>query len=101
MTELCQLWGIDKTRTAPYYPQANGIVERNNRGLGDSLRAMLLGRGQDKWNTLTSNIKGIQRDPHTTTGETANMLMLGRALRLPDQLQHQLLEKGYPGLSNS
>ena len=48
MTELCQLWGVDKTRTTPYHPQANGMVERNNRGLGDSLRAMLLGRGQDE-----------------------------------------------------
>ena len=44
MTELCQLWGVDKTRTTLYHPQANGMVERNNKGLGDSLRAMLLGR---------------------------------------------------------
>ena len=90
MTELCQLWGIDKTRTTPYHPQANGVVERNNRGLGDSLRAMLLGRGQDEWDTLLPQIlRAYRGTPHTTTGETANMLMLGRELRLPDQLQHQ------------
>ena len=52
MTELCQLWGVDKTRKTPYHPQANGMVERNNKGLGDSLQAMLLVRGQDEWDVL-------------------------------------------------
>ena len=37
--ELRFLWGVQKTHTTSYNPQANGIVERNNRGLGDSLRA--------------------------------------------------------------
>ena len=88
MTELCQLWGVDKTRTTPYHPQANGIVERNNRGLGDSLRSMLLGRGQDEWDVLLPQLlRAYRGTPHTATGETANMLM-GRELRLPDQLQH-------------
>ena len=37
ITELCQLWGVGKTRTTKYHPQANGMVEQNNRGLEDSL----------------------------------------------------------------
>ena len=90
MTELCQLWGVAKTRTTPYHPQANGMVERNNKGLGDSLRALLLGRGQEEWDSLLPQIMRAHRGtPHTATGETANMLMMGRELRLPDQLQHQ------------
>ncbi|XP_067930679.1 uncharacterized protein [Watersipora subatra] len=43
-----ELWKVSKTWTTPYHPQANGIVERNNRCLGDSLRAMLLERGQEE-----------------------------------------------------
>ena len=90
MTELCQLWGVKKTRTTPYHPQANGMVERNNRGIGDSLRAMLLRRGQDEWDILLPQLMRAYRGtPHTATGETANVLMMGRELRLPDQLQHQ------------
>ena len=80
MTELCQLLGVDKTRTTPYHPQANGMVERNNKGLGDSLRAMLLGRGQDERDVLLPQLRAYRGTPHTATGETANMMMLGREL---------------------
>ena len=40
LMELSQPWDVNKTRTTPYHPQANGMVERNNKGLGDYLRAM-------------------------------------------------------------
>ena len=63
MTELCQLWGVDKTRTTLYHPQVNGMVERNNKGLGDSLRAMLLGRGQNKWDVLLQFLRAYKRTP--------------------------------------
>ena len=63
MTELCQLWGVDKTRTTLYHPQVNGMVERNNKGLGDSLRAMLLGRGQNKWDVLLQFLRAYKRPP--------------------------------------
>ena len=89
MAELCQLWRVEKTRTAPYHPQANGMVERNNRLLGDSLRTMLLDKGQEEWDLLLPQLmRAFRGTPHSTTGETPNLMMLGRELRLPDQLQY-------------
>ena len=87
LAELCHLWRVTKTRTTPYHPQANGMVERNNRLLGDSLRAMLLDRSQEDWDLVLPQImRAFRGTPHTATGETPNLLMLGRELRLPDQL---------------
>ena len=37
-TEVCATFGVDKTRTTPYRPQANGKCERFNRTLVTMLR---------------------------------------------------------------
>ena len=85
MEELCALWRIDKTHTTPYHPQSNGMVERSNRNLGDSLRTLLLRRGQEEWDLLLPQImRAFWGTPHLVTGETANLMMLGRELRLSD-----------------
>ena len=87
MAELCDLWGIQKTRTSPYHPQGNGVVERGNRTLGDSLRALLLSKSQDEWDRLLPQVmRAFRATPHSVTGETANSLLLGREVRLPYQL---------------
>ena len=52
MHELCGIWGVRKSKTTPYRPQANGVVKRGNRDLGDALRATLLGGNDDDWDLL-------------------------------------------------
>ena len=85
--ELCALWGVQKSRTTAYHPQGNGMVERGNRELGDSLRSLLLTRAEDDWDLLLPQImRSIRATPHTATGETPNYLLYGRELRLPDTL---------------
>ena len=38
-------------------------------------------------------MRSLRVTPHTTTGETANFLMMGRELRLPEQLLHGRTEE--------
>ena len=77
-------------RTSPYRPQGNSVVERLNRTLGASLRAMLIGQTQLEWDKLLPQImRGIRATPHSTTLETPNYMMTGRELRLPDSVTLQ------------
>ena len=63
------------------------MVERGNRTLGDALRTHLLTRSQNEWDKLLPQVmRAFRATPHSTSGETANSMMLGREVRLPDQL---------------
>ena len=62
-------------------------MERGNRHIGEALRALLIGRDRNDWDLLMTPImQGVRSTPHTTTGETACFLNLGREVKLPDQL---------------
>jgi len=94
MSDLCHLWGVNQRRTTPYHPQGNGVVERNNRMLGDALRSLLLGRSQEEWDTMLPQVMHAYRiTPHTSTGETPNLLMLGRENRVPNHLTYHVPEQ--------
>ena len=85
--ECCLLWGCQKIKTAPYHPQGNSVVERLNRTLGNSLRALLVGLEHKDWDELVPQImRTIRATPHRITAETPNYLMLGRETKLPKDL---------------
>ena len=46
--EVCQIFGIHKTRTTSYYPASDGQVERMNRTLIDML-SKYVGQNQRSW----------------------------------------------------
>ena len=55
----------------------------------DALRPLLLDRGQGDWDlVLPQLLRAFGGTPQASTGETANMLMFGRELRLPDLLMN-------------
>jgi len=59
--------------------------------LGDALRSLLLGRGQEEWDVVLPQIMRAYRStPHSTTQETPNILMLGREARVSEHLTYHV-----------
>ena len=84
LKEVCQLLGVKKTRTTPYHPQSDGLVERFNRTLLDML-SMAVKDDERDWDLLLSTLLFAYRTSrHVTTGVTPFELMYGRDARLPE-----------------
>ena len=91
MSNVCKILGVNQSRTTPYHPQGNGVVERNNRMLGDSLRSLLIGRSQEECEMVLPQIMRAYRStPHSSTLETPNFLMLGRETRVPEHVTYHV-----------
>jgi len=84
--EVCKLLGMDKTRTCPYRPQANGFVERANKTILDML-AKTIRPDQEDWDLmLPMAMMAYRSSVQETIQETPNMMMLGREVTLPIDL---------------
>ena len=80
---MCQLLGIRKTRTTPYHPQSDGMVERFNRTLEAQL-SKFADYHQRDWDVhIPFLLMAYRSAVHDTTGITPAKMMLGRDLRLP------------------
>ncbi|UYV81705.1 hypothetical protein LAZ67_20002057 [Cordylochernes scorpioides] len=78
--ELTRLLGINRIRTSPYHPAANGLVERFHRQLKDSFRC----HDSTSWSlklplVLLGICSSLREDLSTTTAE----LVYGKPLPLP------------------
>ncbi|KAL2077907.1 hypothetical protein ACEWY4_025592 [Coilia grayii] len=79
-TEFLALRSIKHIRTAVYYPESNGEVERLNKTLKDGLRACL---AEEKTfsDALNQTVLTIRASKHSTTGFSPALLMIGCELR--------------------
>ena len=86
--ELCKLLGISKTRTTPYNPKSDGMIERYNRTIANAVSLMIEPVKQQRdWDRYLPHVGFAYRScVHETTGESPNMMMLGRELALPMDL---------------
>ena len=88
--ELAHLLQIRKTRTTPYHPQSDGLVERFNRTLLAMLSTAVADHPWDWEDQLRSLCYAYNSSVHASTGYTPFFLMFGRQARLPVDLAFQL-----------
>ena len=83
MKSLCTLLGCAKTRTAPYHPESDGMVERFNRTCLMML-SMFVNDRRDNWSELLPFVMHAYRTSvHESTGYSPFHLMMGEECSLP------------------
>jgi transposase InsO family protein len=84
--ELCNLFKIKKTRTCPYTPWSDGMVERSMKTIG-SLIQTYTKPGRCDWDQYMDPLAAAYRaTKHASTGFTPNKMMFGRELSHPTDL---------------
>ena len=83
ITNLCELYGVQKLRTLPYHAQTNGQVERMNQ----TIIRMIGKLEQDKkahWSEHLLEILAAYNGTHSmVTGYSPYFLLFGRKARMP------------------
>ncbi|KAK7093130.1 hypothetical protein V1264_008778 [Littorina saxatilis] len=80
---LCTALGADKTRTTPYHPQSDGMVERQNRTIQQMLSAYVNEQRDDWSDHLDLIMLAYRATVHQSTQCTPNLVMFGREINLP------------------
>jgi len=84
--EICELMGIRKTRTTPFRPQSDGMIERFNRTLAQMLSKVVDLRQGDWDQKLPYAMLAYRSRVHQSTGFPPAEVLLGLKLRLPIDL---------------
>ncbi|GFY31201.1 retrovirus-related Pol polyprotein from transposon 412 [Trichonephila clavipes] len=84
--KLCEILTIDKTRTTALHPQSDGMAERFNRTIVNSL-SLLVSSNQQNWDKkLPFSLLAYRSAVHETTSYFPSQMLFGRDLRLPADL---------------
>ena len=83
---VCSLLDIEKTRTTPYHPQSDGLVERLNRTMLSMLRTFTNEHVDDWDDHLPYVMCAYCSTTQESTGCSANLMMFGRENNLPIDL---------------
>ena len=81
--ELCRRLGIEKTRTTPYHPESDGMVERFMRTLKDVVSKFIEPQGSDWDLKARAAAMAYNSSRHETTQHSPYFLVHGQEARLP------------------
>ena len=84
--QICDIYGIHKTRSSPAHPESNGLTEKFNSTLCDMLSKFVAQHQRDwdrKLPLLTSAYRSVEQ---ASTKFTPNRLMFGREINQPISL---------------
>ena len=90
--ELCKLFSIKKSRTAPYNPKANAHPERFNRTLHDLLRVLSVEKKKHWPRYLAEVVWCYNVTPHSVTRLSPFYVMFGRSPRLVSDMLFDVKE---------
>jgi len=93
VAELCLLTGVNKTRTTPFHPRSDGQTERAHRTILQMLRTSIDERPESWPDRLPALQAAYRITPHSMTGISPSMAMLGREVSLPPSLIVQTPEE--------
>ena len=86
MKDVCRILGIKKTRTTAFRPQGDGFIERFNRTV-QNMMSMYVKESQTDWDqVLPLVVSAYRATPQETTGQSPNLMMLGREVMMPVDL---------------
>lgn len=92
--ELCDITGMEKSRTTPYHPMGNGLTERFNRTLLDMLGTLHTTQKKDWKSHIAGLVHAYNCTRQTSTGFSPYYLMFGRHPRLPVDIAFGLDDTG-------
>ena len=81
--EICKILGMQKSRTSPYHPQCDGLVERFNRMLLNILATTTCNHPFDWEDQLPKVCIVYNTSVQASTGYTPFFLMFGEEARMP------------------
>ncbi|XP_049333179.1 gypsy retrotransposon integrase-like protein 1 [Astyanax mexicanus] len=83
---LCELLHIQRSVTAAYHPQTNGLDEKTNDNIKRALKK-LVNDQQNDWNVyLDATLFSLRSKVHTTTKFSPFLLMYGREAVFPSEV---------------
>ncbi|PIK61118.1 Retrovirus-related Pol polyprotein from transposon [Apostichopus japonicus] len=80
--ELCRLLEINKTRTTPYYPQSDGMIERFNRTL-EAMLALVVAPANEIGTAGSRSMLSYRSAIHESTGYSPFEILMGRRASIP------------------